>query len=110
MKKLKEVLEKVFRLVYSHRNPAEIKREYGIPEFLNINVRISKDGWFIVSSPELPGLVTQAKDHQELIVMINDAVLTYFDVPRKEADIIYDRVNFGNQVIEYRAKAQTQPA
>ena len=110
MKELKELSEKIFRLLYPHKNPAIVKQEYGIPESLNINVRISEDGWFIVSSPELPGLITQAKDHQELIEMINDAVLTYFDVPRKEADIIYDRVNFGDQVIQYRAKAQTQPA
>ncbi len=110
MKELKELSEKIFRLLYPHKDPAIVKREYGIPESLNINVRISKDGWFVISSTELPGLITQAKDHQELIEMINDAVLTYFDVPRKEADIIYDRVNFGDQVIQYRAKAQTQPA
>ena len=110
MKKIEEFAEKIFRLLYPHKNPAIIKQEYGIPETLNINVRISKDGWFIVSSSEFPGLITQAKDHQELIEMINDAVLTYFDVPRKEADIIYNQVNFGDQVIQYQAKAQTQIA
>ena len=108
MQELKELSNKIFRLIYPHKNPIAVKREYGIPDVLNMKVRISPDGWFIVSSPDLPGLITQARDHQELIEMINDAVLTYFDVPRREADIVYNKVNIGNQVIEYRAKLQTQ--
>ena len=107
---MKELFEKIFRRIYPHRNPEEIKRAYGIPESLNINIRISGDGWFVVTSTDLPGLITQARNHQELVEMINDAVLSYFDVPRKEADIIYDRLNIGDQTIQYKAKLQTQAA
>ena len=110
MKELKDIWRGIFRLIYPHKNPAEIKQQYGIPESLNINVRISKDGWFVISSLDLPGFITQAQNHQELVEMINDAVLTYFDVPRKEADIIYDRISIGDQIIEYKAKLQTQSA
>ena len=102
-------LHQIFRTIYPHKNPRAIKREYGLPENININVRLT-DGWFIVSSPELPGLITQARNQQELIEMINDAVLTYFDVPKREADIVYDRFTVGDEVIQYHAKLQTQNA
>jgi len=36
--------------------------------------------------------------------MINDAVLTYFDVPRREVDIIYDRITVGEKTIQYEGK------
>ena len=110
MNELKELTEKAFRFLYPHKNPMLVKREYGMPETLNLNIRLTEDGWFVVTSSDLPGLITQARNHQELIEMFNDAVLAYFDVPRKEADIVYDRLNMGNQVIQYRAKAQTQAA
>ena len=42
--------------------------------------------------------------------MLNDAILTYFDVPKREADVVYDRVTVGDQVIQYRAQLQTQHA
>lgn len=93
----------IFRFIYPHKDPRQLKRRYGLPETLNINVRISPDGWFVVTSPELPGLVTQAQDHHELLVMLNDAILTYFDVPKKEADVVYDRVTIGDKAIHYNA-------
>jgi len=105
---MRDVFHKIFRLIYPHKDSALVKKEYRLPNSLSLNFHLTPDGWFVVTSPELPGLVTQARDHQELIVMINDAVLTYFDVPRKDADIIYDKVTYGNQEIHYKAKLQTQ--
>jgi predicted RNase H-like HicB family nuclease len=68
------------------------------------------NGWLTVSSPQLPGLVTQAQSQSELVEMVNDAVLTYYGVPKREADIVYDKFNLGDQVIQYQAKLQTQAA
>ena len=110
MTKFRDIFDRLFRLIYPHKNPVVIKQIYGLPESLDLNIRVSEDGWFVVTSPNLPGFVTQAKDHQELIEMINDAALTYFDVPRKEADIVYDYLQLGDQRIQYKAQLQTKPA
>lgn len=107
---MRTLLHRILRTAYPHRDPLDVKRAYGLPEEINLNVRLSDDGWFVVSSPEFPGLVTQARDRDELIEMVNDAVLTHFDVPKREADIVYDRFRFGDQVVQYRAKLQTQTA
>jgi predicted RNase H-like HicB family nuclease len=70
-------LHKIFRAVYPQRRAEDIIREYNIPRTLHLQVRLSEDGWFVATVPELPGLVTQAQSRQELLEMINDAVLTY---------------------------------
>lgn len=107
---MRDLFEKLFRAVYPVQNAAEVKRRYNLPDAISLNVRL-EDGWFVVSSPELPGLVTQARSHDELLAMVNDAVLTYFDVPRREADVVYDRlVDNSGQLIQYQAKLQTQSA
>ena len=105
-----DALYKLFRVFFPHQHPALVKRKYGIPETVSLNVRLTSDGWFIVTSPELPGLVTQAKNHKELIEMVNDAILCYFDVPKKEADIVYDNFNIVNQVIQYSGQLVTKVA
>ena len=94
--------------MYPHKNSAAVKREYGLPESLNLQVRLTSDGWFVVQSPDLPGLITQAQNQEELIEMVNDAVLSYFDVPRREADIVYDQFTLGDQIIQYKGKLQTR--
>ena len=107
---MQELFHRVFRAMFPQQNPALIKRKYGIPDTINLNVRLTSDGWFIVTSPELPGLVTQAKNHDDLVEMVNDAVLSYFDVPKKEADIVYDQFNIGNQTIQYSGQLRTRAA
>ena len=88
-------------------NPEEIKRKYGIPDELSLKIKMTADGWFIVTADDLPGLVTQARSHKELIEMFNDAVLTYYDVPKKEAAIIFDQLTVdGYGVIKYQPKFQ----
>ena len=100
---MNKIIDKVVRIFYPSRDPLSVKHQYGLPETINLTVRF-QDGWFVATSSELPGLVTQAKDQQELIEMVNDAVLTYFDVPKRTADIVYNKFNIGNQVIQYEGQ------
>jgi len=51
----------------------------------------------VATSEELPGLVTNANDPEELLEIINDAVLEYFDVPKIESDYIFDKLNIQGQ-------------
>ena len=106
---MNKVFTKIIRIFYQSRDPLAVKRQYGLPETINLTVRF-QDGWFIATSSELPGLITQAKDQQELIEMVNDAILTYFDVPKRTADIVYNTFNIGNQVIQYEGQLQTRTA
>lgn len=110
MYSLKSFSERLFRLIYPHQNPAQVKREYGLPETINFNIRLTSDGWFVVHFPDLPGVVTQARSHGELIEMINDAVLTYYDVPRRKADIVYDSFNLNGEQLQYQAELKTRHA
>jgi hypothetical protein len=107
---MREALWRLYRAVRPAGGPAEIKQRYGLPSDIALQVRVLPNGWLAVSSPQLPGLVTQAQSQSELVEMVNDAVLTYYGVPRREADIIYDRFDLGDQLIQYQAKLQTQAA
>lgn len=104
------ILHQFLRMLYPHADPAAVRREYGLPEQISLNVRLTEEGWFVATSPELPGLVTQARSQQELIAMVNDAALTYFDVPKRKADVVYDRLNLQGKVIHYQATLQPQAA
>ena len=42
---------------------------------------------------ELPGLITEAKNGKDLLEKFNDAVLTYYDVPKKEGDLGHNQLN-----------------
>jgi len=105
-----ESINKVFRVFYPHQDPNKIKREYKLPETINFNLRMTPDGWFVVTMPDHPGLITEANSHQSLLEMVNDAVLTYYDVPKRKADVVYDRLNVGDTVIQYKGQLQTQHA
>lgn len=80
-----------------------------MPESLNVVVRVDENGWFVAHVPELQGLVTQARGMDELVAMVNDAALCYFDVPSREADIVYDRFQIGDHAVEYQGQLRTQP-
>lgn len=103
-------LYKLFRSLFPHQDPSTIKRKYGIPDTVTLTVRVTANGWFVATSKELPGLVTQAKSQEELVQLVNDAVLTYFDVPKKEADIVYNQLSLGDQVIQYSGQLETKAA
>ncbi len=101
---------KLFRAVFTHKDPASVKKEYHLPDSLNWTIRLTPDGWFVATSNELPGLVTQAKSQEELIEMINDAVLTYFYVPKRDADNVYNQLKLGDQIIQYTRELVTRAA
>ena len=43
--------------------------------------------------------------------MVNDAVLTYFGVPKRESDFIFNEFRMANnEIIRYEAQLQTQSA
>lgn len=86
------ILNKLLRFFISQSHPVNVKEKYGIPVKIDFKVEYSNDGYFIITSPELPGFMTQARNKGELVEIINDAILTYFDVPKIESDYVYDRV------------------
>ena len=73
-------------------NTEAVKAKYGIPNEISLSIETTPDGWFIVTSKELPGLMTQARDAKELMEMVNDAILTYFNVPRREASEVFNKI------------------
>ncbi len=83
------VFNRIFRFFYPAQSPEEIRAKYNIPNKLNIHVELIKDGYFVLTCKELPGLITEARDGKELIYMFNDAVLTYYGVPKRMGDIIH---------------------
>lgn len=98
----------VYRSFFAQKNPTEVKKKYGIPERLDWTVELTPDGWFIAECKQLPGIYTQAQSKKELLDMVNDAVLTYFGVPKRESDYIYNEFRLaGNEVIRYEARLQT---
>ena len=86
------MLNKIYRYFQPQQDPYSIKKKYGIPDNISLTVEF-KDGWFIVTSPELPGLITEGRNGDELLGMVNDAILTYFDVPKKESDYVFNMLN-----------------
>ncbi|OHA10202.1 MAG: hypothetical protein A3A44_01235 [Candidatus Sungbacteria bacterium RIFCSPLOWO2_01_FULL_60_25] len=53
------------------------------PGNVGMRVRRSKDGGFSAAVTTFPGVFTEADTFSELIGMVNDAVMTYFEVPRR---------------------------
>ncbi|OGM90552.1 hypothetical protein A2755_03280 [Candidatus Wolfebacteria bacterium RIFCSPHIGHO2_01_FULL_48_22] len=53
------------------------------PQTIQAHIGRSKDGGFWAEIVTFHGCVTQAESFSELIDMINDAVRTYFGIPKK---------------------------
>lgn len=105
---MRHFLHKIYRFVIPQNSPLEIKRKYGIPDNLNWIVQLSEDGWFIAECKDLPSLYTQARSKQELLDMVNDVVLSYYDVPKRVSDYIYDELRLSNnETIRYEVKTVT---
>jgi len=96
---MKKSINKIFRLIYPAQHPQQIKESYGIPEKLELDITFTSDGYFILTSKDLPGLITEAENGKELIKMFNDAILTYYDVPRREGDMVYNSMNINGHGI-----------
>ena len=88
----KKVLNKIYRSLIPAQEETVVKRQYGIPNKINLNLEL-KDGCFVITSPELPGFITQARNSEELLDMVNDAVLTYYDVPKRVSDFVYNKID-----------------
>lgn len=59
--------------------------KYHLPKRVEVAFHRTKEGGFVVEFPDLPGCFTQIEDLSQLHESVTDAILTYFDVPRKEA-------------------------
>ena len=95
----------ILRLIYPQKNPKVIKEKYNIPDAMSWDVRVSEKG-LIATAKELPGLVTNARDPQELLEMMNDAVLEYYDVPKLQSDYIFDKLDMSGQGTIYLKRVQ----
>lgn len=51
-----------------------------LPPSIRVHVERSEDGGFCASVTSIPGVRTEADTFSELIDMVNDAVLTHFEV------------------------------
>lgn len=70
---------------YNNLAMKDLSERYQLPKKVQVAFKKVKEGGFIVEFPDLPGCFTQAEDLSSLDEQVTDAILTYFDVPRKEA-------------------------
>lgn len=54
-----------------------------LPRNIAVEIHRADEGGFWARVKNMPGCVTQAENFLELVEMVNDAVFTYFEVPRK---------------------------
>src|SRR3989338_9868248 len=101
----------LFRLFFPQKDPEYIKREHGIPDNINWNIELNKSG-LVATSDVLPGLVTNAKNPEELLEMMNDAVLEYFNVSKMDSDYVFDTLNLQGKgtILLKQAKEKRQYA
>jgi len=104
------MLNKFYRLFIPAKQPGEIMEKYNIPRTINLEIEFTADGYLVATSPDLPGLITQGKNGEELLKMLNDAILTYFDVPKRESDIIMDKLNIEGHGVVRHTKEELQVA
>ncbi|MCD4705428.1 hypothetical protein K8R66_05125 [bacterium] len=90
---MNNIYNKIFRVFVPAKSALEIKNKYNIPSELSMKIRFTENGYFVLTCNELPGLITEAKNGKELIRMFNDAVLSYFDVPKLEGDIVFNKLD-----------------
>ncbi len=77
-----------------------LQEKYKLPNNIQVGIHKSKNGYTAIL-PNYPGCVTYAKSLSELVENVNDAILTYFEVPRKEAlkaEFIYTPHNHKQKV------------
>ena len=53
------------------------------PDKIMVSVARAKEGGFVAEITTYPGCFTQGETFSELLVMINDCIYTYFDIPEK---------------------------
>ena len=85
-----------------------LKDKYELPDKLNVLIIKSKSGGLTAKLVDYPGCITHAESMGELIENLNDAILTYFEVPRNEA-IMADFVYIPKPELILAAKPQKRP-
>jgi predicted RNase H-like HicB family nuclease len=66
------------------KNKKEIKKfRQFFPKKINVRVGFCEEGGFYAEVVTFPGCITQAETFSELIEMVNDAVATVLEIPRK---------------------------
>lgn len=58
------------------------------PKEIAVRMHRSEDGGFFAEILTFPGIITEAETFSELIEMVNDSVITYFEVPEKYAPFV----------------------
>ena len=64
----------------------ELMKKYKLPRYIKVVVKVTREGSFFAYLPDYPGCLTEANDIIELIKNVTDAILTYFNVPKKVAE------------------------
>lgn len=54
-----------------------------MPDNLDVKIQESKDGGYWVKIENVPGCITQTDNGDELFAMVNDAVYTFFEIPKE---------------------------
>lgn len=104
----RDIYYKIYRNFRQPLMPHQIRAKYGIPEKIDYKIRLTKDGWFVVTSPQYPGLITQGRNGEEILDMVNDAILTYFNVPREEGELVFNVMDIdGHGQIAYQEVKKT---
>lgn len=74
---------------FSAKDTKEINRLRALfPQEIEVRVSRSEDGGFIAAVRNFPGVSTEANTFSELIEMVNDALLTYFEIPAQYAPFV----------------------
>ena len=88
-----------------------IPAKYKIPRGFNFKIHRAEENGYWLDSKDLPGLYTQGDTLAELFENLEDAVLTYFDVPRKESRKMLGFINIGVRgLVELPGIGLRQPA
>lgn len=95
----------LLRLFFPQKDPQYIKNKYNIPDTIGWDVKLTKDG-LVATSKDIPGLVTNASNPEELLEMINDAVLEYFDVSKFDSDYVFDKLDLSGHGEVYLKQAK----
>lgn len=104
----RKMLNKIYRSIFPAQEETAVKKQYGIPSQISLTLEL-KDGCFVITSPDLPGFITQARNSEELLDMVNDAVLTYYDVPKRVSDFVYNKIDIhGIGTFSYAEKRALQ--
>ncbi len=62
-----------------------VLKKYKLPETVQVEITRNEKGGFFAKLVDYPGCFTVADTPLELIQNVTDAILTYFEVPRKDA-------------------------